>query len=81
MEGFMNAHVTELIKTAKSTLTPEERFTLAEAMLESVKEPSDPQVEQAWATEIERRMKEVEAGTAEYSTSEEVYVEVKKLLK
>jgi putative addiction module component (TIGR02574 family) len=77
----MNAHVAQFIEHAKSALTPEERFALAEAMLESVQEPIDAQIEQAWASEIEKRMDEVEAGTAEYFTSEQVYAEVKKLLK
>jgi putative addiction module component (TIGR02574 family) len=77
----MNAHVTQFIENAKSTLSPAERFALAEAMLESVQEPSDPKIERAWAIEIERRVLEVENGTAQYSTSEQVYAEVKKLLK
>jgi putative addiction module component (TIGR02574 family) len=77
----MNAQVTQFIEHAKSSLTPAERFALAEAMLESVQEPRDPQVEQAWSIEIEHRMNEVEAGSAEYFTSEQVYAEVKKLLK
>ena len=41
-------------------LSAEERVRLADRLLASVS--SDPQIEEAWAEEIERRLAEVEAG-------------------
>jgi putative addiction module component (TIGR02574 family) len=77
----MNAQVSELIETAKSILKPEERFALAEAMLESLEGQSDPEIEQAWEAEINSRMNEVEAGTAKYITAEEASARIQKLFK
>jgi putative addiction module component (TIGR02574 family) len=77
----MNARVTQFIEQAKLSLSASERFALAEAMLESVQVPVEPGIEQAWAAEIDSRMNQVESGGAEYFTSEQVYAEVKKLLK
>jgi putative addiction module component (TIGR02574 family) len=81
LEVFMNAQVSELIETAKSTLKPEERFALAEAMLESLEDKSDFEVDQAWQAEIGRRVDEVEAGTAKYVTADEAKARFLKLFK
>ena len=43
-------------------LPPEERADLAATLLDSLDEQEDEGVEQAWAEEIERRIKEVESG-------------------
>jgi putative addiction module component (TIGR02574 family) len=44
------------------TLPAEERADLAACLLESLDEQEDEAVEEAWAREIERRMREVESG-------------------
>jgi putative addiction module component (TIGR02574 family) len=44
------------------TLPPEERADVAATLLESLDEQEDEGVEEAWAQEIERRIREVESG-------------------
>ena len=41
-------------------LSPEERVQLADRLLASLS--SDPQIEDAWFVEVERRLAEIEAG-------------------
>jgi putative addiction module component (TIGR02574 family) len=43
-------------------LTAENRAELAGKLLESIEEPADEGVEEAWAAEIERRMTDYRAG-------------------
>jgi len=45
-----------------SELNPSERAELAGLLLESIDEPIDEGIEEAWAVEIERRMAEYRAG-------------------
>ena len=59
----MSTHVTELFKQA-SILSEEERATLAGLLIESLESEVDPDVEEAWRVEIERRVAELDAGTA-----------------
>lgn len=44
-------------------LPPEERADLAATLIDSLDEREDEAVEEAWAREIQRRMREVESGT------------------
>ncbi len=60
----MSTHVTELFKQA-SILSEEERATLAGLLIESLESESDPDVEEAWRVEIERRVAELDSGTVE----------------
>lgn len=60
----MSTHVTELFAKA-SILSDEERATLAGLLIESLESEADPDVEEAWRAEIERRVAELDAGTAE----------------
>ena len=57
----MSRAVKELYEKA-SELPPQDRAELAGLLLESIEEPSDEGVEEAWAAEIERRMTEFRAG-------------------
>lgn len=57
----MSRAVQELYEKA-SELAPNDRAELAGLLLESIEEPSDQGVEEAWAAEIERRMAEFRAG-------------------
>jgi len=57
----MSRAVRELYEKA-SELAPNDRAELAGLLLESIEEPSDEGVEEAWAAEIERRMAEFRAG-------------------
>ena len=58
----MSTHVTELFKQA-SILSEEERATLAGLLIESLESEIDPDVEDAWRIEIERRVAELDSGT------------------
>jgi putative addiction module component (TIGR02574 family) len=53
--------VEELYEQA-SRLPAEDRAELAGRLLESIEDPPDEGVEEAWAAEIERRMGEYRAG-------------------
>jgi putative addiction module component (TIGR02574 family) len=57
----MSRAVQELYEKA-SELARNDRAELAGLLLESIEEPSDQGVEEAWAAEIERRMAEFRAG-------------------
>src|SRR5438045_1470774 len=57
----MSRAVQELYEKA-SELAPNDRAELAGLLLESIEEPSDEGVEEAWAAEIDRRMAEFRAG-------------------
>jgi len=57
----MTRAVEELYEQA-SQLPAEDRAELAGRLLESIEDPPDEGVEEAWAAEIERRMAEYRAG-------------------
>jgi putative addiction module component (TIGR02574 family) len=75
----MSSLIDELSRKARA-LPPEERIRLAEELLSSVQD-SDEEIEAAWAEEIERRLAEVESGTAKLIPAEEVFAEIRRLLK
>jgi len=59
----MSTHVTELFAKA-SILSEQERATLAGLLIESLESEVDPDVEETWRVEIQRRLAELDAGTA-----------------
>jgi putative addiction module component (TIGR02574 family) len=67
----MSRAFTELWREA-AELTEEERASLAGLLIESLEGEPDPDVEAAWAAEIEKRVAELEAGTAKTIPWEEV---------
>jgi putative addiction module component (TIGR02574 family) len=71
--------VDELSRKARA-LPPEDRVRLAEELLATVQEV-DAEVEQAWDAEIRRRIAEIDNGTAKLIPAEEVFAEVRRLLK
>ena len=71
--------VEELSRKALS-LSPEERVQLAEKLLATVQEV-DTEVEAAWDEEIKRRIAEIENGTAKLIPAEDVFAEVRRLIK
>ena len=75
----MSSLIDELSRKARA-LPPEERIRLAEELISSVQD-SDEEIEEAWAKEIERRLEEVENGTAKLIPAEEVFAEIRRLLK
>jgi putative addiction module component (TIGR02574 family) len=75
----MTTLVDELSQKALE-LPPEERVRLAEKLLATVHEV-DAEVEAAWDQEIQRRLAEIDSGTAKLIPAEEVFAEVRRLLK
>ena len=57
-------HSDEFLRRAME-LPPEARAALADSLLESLEGPTDPDAEAAWATEIRRRLTELENGTVQ----------------
>ena len=72
--------IEELSARAK-TLPPEDRARLAEELLESLEQDPDSEIEVAWDREIERRIAEVEAGTAKLIPAEDVHAEARRLIR
>ena len=60
----MSTHVTELFAKA-SALSDKDRATLAGLLIESLESEVDPDVEEAWRVEIERRLAELDSGAVE----------------
>jgi putative addiction module component (TIGR02574 family) len=75
----MSDLVEELSRKARA-LPPEERVRLAEELLATVQEV-DPEVEAAWDEEIKRRVAEIDSGKAKLIPAEEVFAEVRRLIK
>jgi putative addiction module component (TIGR02574 family) len=79
MEDSMSSLVEELSRKALS-LSPEERVRLAEALLATIQEV-DPGVEAAWDEEIRRRIAEIDDGTVKLAAAEDVFAELRRLIK
>jgi len=56
--------VAELFKQA-AELSENERATLAGLLIETLESEVDPDIEQAWASEIARRVAELDSGAVE----------------
>jgi Putative addiction module component len=56
------------------------RLKPVEELLETV-HAKDPEVEAAWDVEIKRRITEIENGTAKLTPSEEVFAEIRRMIK
>lgn len=69
LESFMSMPFAD-IEAQALKLSPQERVLLAEHLLASVGTGSA--VEQAWAEEVDRRLREVEAGEAVLTPLDEV---------
>ena len=76
----MTTLVEELSARAR-TLPPEDRARLAEELLESLEQDPDSEVDAAWDREIERRVAEVEAGTAKLIPAGDVHAEARRLIR
>lgn len=60
----MKSDMSEILKKAMK-LPPEGRAALAGSLLESLDDTLDADAESAWATEITRRVKELDLGMSE----------------
>lgn len=67
----MAAELTQLFREAME-LEDNDRATLAGLLIESLEGPEDPDVERAWADEVERRWQEIESGKVKTIPWEEV---------
>jgi len=67
----MSRTFTDVWKEA-SELSEADRAALAGLLIESLEGEPDPDVEAAWATEIEKRVAELDAGTVKSISWEEV---------
>jgi len=70
----------ELARRARA-LSREDRLRLAEELLASLHEQPDPEIEAAWDEEIRRRIEEIESGKAKLVPAQEVFDEIRKMLK
>jgi putative addiction module component (TIGR02574 family) len=61
----MASNASKKLFSAALSLPTRERADLAHELLRSLDESEDPDAAAAWLAEIERRAREVEAGTAE----------------
>ncbi|HET9764381.1 MAG TPA: addiction module protein [Casimicrobiaceae bacterium] len=75
----MSDLIDELSRKARA-LPPEERVRLAEELLATVQEV-DAEVEAAWDAEIKRRIEEIDSGKAKLIPADEVFAEVRRLIK
>ena len=74
----MSALLDELSKKAKE-LALEERAQLAQELMESVDQESDPEIEAAWETEIASRIAKYERGEAKLIPASEVFEAARRL--
>ena len=74
----MSSLLDELSKKAKE-LALEERAQLAQELMESVDQESDPEVEAAWETEIASRIARYERGEAKLIPASEVFEAARRL--
>ncbi|HUY93192.1 MAG TPA: addiction module protein [Pirellulales bacterium] len=68
----------ESLYQAALRLPEDERFLLANRLLDSVEAERDPDYEEAWAAEIGRRIEEIDNGTAEMIPWEEVQARLRR---
>ncbi len=74
----MNDAVAELAERARN-LSSDERSRLVELLLESLHEPPLADVEAAWSSEIERRVKAFERGEIQTFAAEDVFSEARRI--
>ena len=72
----MSTRADSILDTALA-LPPNERAWLASELIASLEEEKDSDVEAAWASEIERRIDEIESGEAELSSWEEARTRIR----
>lgn len=68
------------LKKKAAQLPEQERAELALSLIESLDGPADPDGEEAWAQEIERRVRQVEKGEALLIPAEEVFARIRRRL-
>ena len=74
------ANLIDKLSSKARALPAADRVRLAEELLATVHE-SDDDIEAAWDEEIRLRIADIDAGTAKLIPAEEVFAEVRRLLK
>jgi putative addiction module component (TIGR02574 family) len=75
----MSTVLTEL-KEKASQLSEVERAELALSLIESLDGPADPNVEEAWRIEVDRRIGEIERGEVQLIPGDEVFARLRRRL-
>ncbi len=75
----MPSTLTEL-KERAAELPEQDRAALALSILESLDDPADPEVEEAWRVEIARRIGQIESGEVQLIPGEEVFARLRRRL-
>jgi len=75
----MSNTLTEL-KEKASQLSEAERAELALSLIESLDGPADPDIEDAWRIEIERRIGQIERGEVKLIPGDEVFARLRRRL-
>lgn len=73
----MSDTLTEL-KQKAAELSDAERADLALSLIESLDGPADPDVEEAWRIEIERRIGQIDRGEVELIPGDEVFARLRR---
>ncbi len=68
------------LKEKASPLSDAERAELALSLIESLDGPADPDVEDAWRVEVERRIAEIERGEVQLIPGDEVFTRLRRRL-
>jgi putative addiction module component (TIGR02574 family) len=76
----MSDMLAELKKNA-AQLSDVERAELALSLIESLDGPADPDVEEAWRVEIERRIGQIDRGEVELIPGDEVFARLRRRLR
>jgi putative addiction module component (TIGR02574 family) len=77
--NLMSTRADTILGTALA-LPPDERAWLVAELIASLDQSEDTDVEAAWATEIERRIDEIESGEAETVSWEEARARIRATL-
>ena len=68
------------LKKKAAQLSDAERAELALSLIESLDGPADPDVEEAWRVEIERRIGQIDRGEVELIPGDEVFAKLRRRL-
>jgi putative addiction module component (TIGR02574 family) len=75
----MSSKLAEL-KQQAARLPDPERAELALSLIESLDGPADPDVEEAWRLEIERRLGQIDRGEVQLVSGDEVFARLRRRL-
>jgi len=68
--------VTDRVMDEVLSLPADQRMNLADRILESLNDPTDPKIDDLWAIEAERRVEQIKNGEVELVPGEQVFAEI-----